>query len=307
MKKVWIFCMAMVGALTACDSDSDTRPSGVSVAVGDVNSSYKVLEDAYKNLRILLPGEELKKIRNASGDDYKIYLAMVLEQSDKAFMASVKNHEPEQAAIYMHYEGIKGNATAAMGMDDPEGYFLKLIQKKLDEASMVAGGIPLFNSVVDVNGRPMEDVPSESISLNFSKVEIVLQALELGINSSAPIEEALGEMANLVIQSGVPPVAISLLLPAVQKAREAAQANKADEAFIQWAEEEIVPVVQGALDRDLIRRKVFWEDMGALYAVLLQKYPRENQREAAYALMKDRFDSRVMALVMEYWNEDAPM
>jgi hypothetical protein len=305
MKKVWIFCMAMVGAFTACDSDSDTWPKGVRVATGDINDFQIVLVDAYKNLRKELPTMEIVASMTHGDDMFQVYLEDITKKSNKAFADALSQHYPELASIYLKYEGIKGNlkeANYAFSTEDPEDTFLKGIQKKVEAFSASSPGVPLMDQVLAKDGTPLDAVESESISLNFTKIEYALEAASVWLNPSLTTNQQESAMKD-ILNRELPPVGVALLLPAVQKTREAAKAKEAEEAFILWVEEEVVPI-SGGLDRDLIRRKWFYEMLGSLNIIISQNAPHANQWEAAVSAAKARFDIKVWSIAMDAWNAE---
>jgi hypothetical protein len=299
--------LALTLVFFACESDPGVAPERdpVKLALSEVNKNHQILVDAYKALSEAIPAEAIIQCRKAGGDRAE-FMKLLFEKSNEAFEKVLVNHLGQEAAAdyYLKIDGVEGeamekNMELLMAENSTDG-FKNEVGKRLKEKSSSVDTWYIFKKL-EMEGQA-DHMPSESFSLNFSKIEFSMDLADILLDLGLSDQERTKALEDAFITGQTSPVLIALLLPAVQKVREAAaKANEAEDMYLKWLEEEVIPTTSGGLDRDIIRRKCFFEYLGALDLVISQNYNNDNQLGASIAILKARFDFRLLSLWSDFW------
>jgi hypothetical protein len=308
MKKSFILSMALVWALCSCDSDPAVAPNPEAVldlTLAEIDKSNSILIDAYKGISETASKEAILYVRKNANDKAEFMTLMHAKTSEAFEKAVIKAHGQEAAAAYIKFDGVDGESTEKakelLLLDNATDAYKDLVLKRLKDKSAGTDQWFVMKELKLQNGAS-HDVPTEQISLNFEKIKNAIELadllLDLGM-SDTQRTTALGEGFDV---AQVPPIPVALLLPAVQKVREAAKAQEAEELYLQWLDTEVTPTTSGGLDRDLIRRKAFFEYLGGLDLIIGQEFNNDNQLGASIAIMKARYDLKLLCLWEAYYD-----
>jgi hypothetical protein len=152
--------------------------------------------------------------------------------------------------------------------------------------------------------QPSGALPSESVSLNFTKVEILATIpyniiLDLNLDDDQ-VADAIKEVFEL---QAIPPVVTALLLPAIQASR---LKNTNDQPFNKamnaWLEGPAAQAGSG-LDRDIIRRIHATAYLAALHTILLDEYNGTNPDVALLSVLHASYRAVVIMTARELWME----
>lgn len=150
------------------------------------------------------------------------------------------------------------------------------------------------------------EMPAESISLNFTKVEMLATVPHTVImNLELTDEEVLETLNDILADHDIPPPAVAMLLPAVQKVREAASASSEPfgNAMEAWLDGTVDPAIGGGLDRDIIRRIQATVFLAGLHTLILQGYPNANQDMASLSILHARYRAALIVATEELWGD----
>lgn len=147
----------------------------------------------------------------------------------------------------------------------------------------------VVSSLDDGKSGPM---PTETMSLNFEKIKMLsAEVPKVFMNLSLTDEQVLVTINEIMSSHEIPPVAIALLLPAVQKVREAAAANSEPfgAALKVYLDETVGEAINGGLNRDIIRRIHAVGFLAGLHTITLPEYDPANQDLASLSIMHARY------------------
>jgi len=301
MKRSFMLSLSMVLVLFSCETDPGIRPDPVALALNEIDKNHIILVDAYKELSNSLSQEAILTCRKAGGDQIE-FMQTMYEKSNEAFEKVLVNRFGQTAAdYYMYIDGIKGNVTELFIQANSTQAYASEVSKRLKEKSSSVEEWSVFKRLVLTNGQT-KDVPTESVTFNFEEIKAAISLSDIILDLSLSDQERTRALQDALDVGQIPPVAIGLLLPAVQKAQEAAEAKAAEEMYLKWIEEEVIPTTSGGLDRDIIRRKCFFEYLGALELIISQNYDNDNQLGASIAILKARYDYKLLSLWADFWH-----
>jgi hypothetical protein len=307
LKNLFLF-LSVAWLVMACESDLDlSERDPEKLAISEVNKNHEILVDAYTALATAIPAEEITAVRNASGNKAEFVRAMY-QKSDEVFKDVLVNRLGEEAVdYYLEIKGIKGAVfeenLEIMLMENSTDVFKSEVNKRLKAKSSSFDTWNIFKQLKFADGRS-EPMPTESVAFAFSKIEFAVDLSDVLLDLSLSDAERTKAIGDAIASGQTPPVLAALLLPAVQKVKETAMATEAEEKYLLWMDEEVTPTTSGGLDRDIIRRTVFYEYLGALDLFIGQEYNNEDQFSASVALMKARYDFKLLSLWADYWDLD---
>lgn len=305
MKRSFALSMSMVLALFSCETDPEVKDP-LELSLNEIDKHHTILVDAYAELGETLSKEAILTCRKAGGDQVE-FMSTMYDKANAAFEKVLVNNMGQQAATdyYLKLGGVNGESKGKLIdlviQENATEAFVNAVGTQLKSKSSTVDTWYVFKELMLTNGET-RDMPTESISLNFTKIEMAVNLTEIILDlgfSETERTEALQEALDI---AQIPPVAIGLLLPAVQKAQEASHATQAEEMYLKWIEEEVTPTINGGLDRDIIRRKAFFEYLGGLNLIINEDYNNENQLGASIAILKARYDLKLLSLWADYWN-----
>jgi hypothetical protein len=140
-------------------------------------------------------------------------------------------------------------------------------------------------------------LPQETISLNYEKIKMLATVPHtVFMNMSLTDEQVLVTINEMLISHDIPPVAIGLLLPAVQKIRESASTDTEPfgTALKTWHDGTVGEAINGGLNRDIIRRVQATAFLAGLHTIVLKEYDNTNQDVASLSILHARFRAAVI-------------
>jgi hypothetical protein len=149
----------------------------------------------------------------------------------------------------------------------------------------------VVESLHDGTSEP-KSLPMESVSLNYAKIKMLASEIHnVFMNMSLTDEQVLVTINEIMYSHEIPPIAIALLVPAVQKVRDAAAANSEPfgDALKVYLDETVGEAINGGLNRDIIRRIHAVAFLAGLHTIILPEYDNANQDLASLSIMHARY------------------
>jgi hypothetical protein len=163
----------------------------------------------------------------------------------------------------------------------------------------------LINSLGSIGNNG--DTPTESVAFAFSKIEFLATVPHTIImDLTLSDEEVLTEINDVLNANDIPPVAIALLVPAVQKVREAAGTKNQPfpTAMEAWLDGPITEAVSDhGLDRDIIRRIQAIVYLAAVHTLLLEEYNGSNEDTASLSILHARYRAALITATEALWSK----
>ena len=302
-------------ACLAIGCDDGDEPSNI---LSDQEAVELVLETIDKNeavsaelfdiLSDRIPADSIKEIRKQCKDKKQFIDEMTRQTT--GYFDDVLESKMSALTVTSVPSPLKGEAESTLKGLAVKAEDASLIDAYADlilkEAKASAGGhdewIALESISLGQSGsRPL---PVESISLNFVKVEALATTPHKTImNLSLKDEEVNEALGDFMIKHNIPPVAIGLLLPAVQKIQQSSSEDPFTAATLRWLDETVDPAISGGLDRDIIRRIQAAAFLASLHTLVSRDYPNDNQDNASLSLLKARYRAAVIVAAAAMWEE----
>ncbi|MBX2968471.1 MAG: hypothetical protein KF803_03800 [Cyclobacteriaceae bacterium] len=307
MKNLFFLSMAMVLVLCACETDPEVKLNEQAVVdrtLLEIDKNHEILVAAYQALTETAHKEAILTCRKSGGDQAE-FVAKMFEKSNEAFEKAVTQKHGEAAADYflkipdIEGESLEEKKALLLQENSVEAYRAAVLERLKKKSADTERWYIMKNLVLD---NESHSVPMEEFSLNYEEIKSATKLADILLDlklSDTERTQALNDALNI---AQLPPVPVALLLPAIQKVREAANATKAEELYLEWLETEVIPTTSGGLDRDIIRRKAFFEYLGGLDLVISQGFNHDDQVEASIAIMKVRYDLKMLCLWTAYWD-----
>ena len=179
-------------------------------------------------------------------------------------------------------------------MDNYSDFILKQIEEQ--EAKGNNGGILVLSGG---NASAASDQPMETISLNYEKIKFLLTIAQTILNDQTQTDGGIWKTVNDVLNTNdVPPVAIGLLLPAVQKVRESAAVEPEEPfgtAMNAWLNGPITQAINGGLNRDIIRRIHATVYLAGLHTLITEEYSGTTVDNASLSVLHARYRAALIA------------
>jgi hypothetical protein len=232
---------------------------------------------------------------------------------DELFAMEIQDNSDQLAAdVFMKLGDIKGavieNTINEVMLDtsaiDPLENYANRVNAILD-AKIGEGASSQIILVKNVAiGSENTAAPVETLSLNFAKIKLMYDLQTRVITGSGTSAETEDGTDEILSSAGVPPVAIALLLPAVQKTREYNGTSlTAQTGYLKWLDSNVNPEINGGLNRDIIRRYNAAGFMGALQLLLSKDFNADNQDIASALLLRARYQASLMFIWGEIWDK----
>lgn len=306
MKNLFMLSMALVLVFCSCESDPEVKLDEQAIverALIEIDKNHEILVAAYKGVAQTVTKEAILTCRKSSGDKSE-YLDKMFAMSHDAFAKAVTQEHGEAAVDYflkippIEGESLKELKELFLTKDPVEAYRSAVLARLKKKSADTERWFIMKNLVLS---NESHSAPAEQFSLNYEEIKSATELADILLDMELSEEECAQALIDAITTDPLPPVAIGLLLPAVQKVREAANSPKAEELYLEWLDTEVTPTVGGGLDRDIIRRKAFFEYLGGLDLVISQDFKHDNQVEASIAIMKARYDLKMLCLWAAYW------
>jgi hypothetical protein len=194
--------------------------------------------------------------------------------------------------------------SSSMPYWDWETSYSSLILEEIEKQA--AGG---RNEWVILNGlddgtSEAKSLPTEKVSLNYAKIKMLVSEIhKVFMNLSLTDEQVLVTINEMMISHEIPPIAIGLLVPAVQKVREKAASNSEPfgDALKAYLDETVSQAINGGLNRDIIRRIQAVSFLAGLHTIILPEYDNANQDLASLSIMHARYRAAIAGASGGIW------
>jgi len=152
-------------------------------------------------------------------------------------------------------------------------------------------------------GSTHAKLANESVSLNFTKIEMLASKIpNVFMNMSLTDEQVLVTISEMMISHEVPPIAVALLVPAVQKVRDAATKSEPfGDALKVYLDGPVGTAINGGLNRDIIRRIQAVGFLAGLHTIILPEYDNANQDLASLSIMHARYRATIAGASGGIW------
>jgi hypothetical protein len=147
-------------------------------------------------------------------------------------------------------------------------------------------------------------LPTESVSLNYAKIKMLASEIhKVFMNMSLTDEQVLVTINEIMNSHEIPPIAVALLVPAVQKVRDVAKANSEPfgDALKVYLDETVGEAINGGLNRDIIRRIQAVGFLAGLHTIILPEYDNANQDLASLSIMHARYRATIAGASGGIW------
>jgi hypothetical protein len=282
-----------------------------------VKRNQRMMENAYPMLAAKFPSNRVEEHRQTSRSK-EVFIEKMVRESIRVFDENILIR-----GKFLSFE-TQRNHQAMAGSEHEFEYDISAFSNDEEAA------LDVYIKIPDIDGESGESnsKPSESISFNFAKIKVsVGKGNAMGCtwcgDSFPPIKKPQLEetieflkrvqrwnaepsqtqagLMDLEISSGINPVAIGLLLPAVQKVREAARMEargKADILIESLASSYSVP-----LD-DQTGKFYRYGGNGAIFSLISDKYDDEGDLDwASVQLYRSKFEWEMLFFWSRYWDQ----
>ncbi|HEY0743132.1 MAG TPA: hypothetical protein VGD40_16805 [Chryseosolibacter sp.] len=232
---------------------------------------------------------------------------------EETFEVAVKsNSELHASDMFIKLEGIKGESVRQTitqfvldpTAEDPLLSYSNSVKSQIESAKVAGRGLlVLIQKIADE--ETSEAAPSEQVSLNFDKITFMHELENRVIMSGVDVvsSQTDSEIEGILAKEGVPPIAIGLLLPAVQKVADCCTSQTSALPYWDWLFSSVNPEINGGLNRDILRRYNAAGFMGALQFLLTDEYNNENQDLASLQLLRARYEASLMFIFNDIWEK----
>jgi len=317
MKHSHVALLTMVAAVFQFSCEESVEPKMTTQEM-----EQKVLDKIEKNEGISydlfhllgegIDAERINRLAVASSTQEE-FVTSIASESDSYFEEVIKMNiaDFQIKTIPMPYNGLAElQLRKFTSLEEQNGLpywaweldYSKLILTEIEKQS--AGGRKewiIINSLDE--GSTHAQLANESVSLNFTKIEMLASKIPtVFMNMSLTDEQVLVTINEMMISHGIPPIAVALLVPAVQKVREAAAKSEPfGDALKVYLDGPIGTAINGTLDRDIIRRIQAVSFLAGLHTIILPEYDNANQDLASLSIMHARYRAAIAGASGGVW------
>lgn len=314
MKRNIFPLITMIGmiALSGCEESADpglSEQKTIQQVLDRIEKNEGISDQIFGILSKRMPSDSLNELKKGAKDK-AMFINLVARQTDDYFDEVVEGDIStfDIAKVPTPFSGeaeitLKGLAST-QGVNDVIGAYSKqLLATAKEQSAKGRDGWILIEPAAVPGIKAADSEPVESLSLNFTKVEMMATIPHTIImNLKLTDEEMLNEINDVLNANDIPPVAIGLLLPAVQKVREAATEEQPfDEAMNAWLNGPVTQAIGGGMNRDIIRRIHAAVYLAALHTILLDEYDGTTQDIASLSILHARYRAALIMGTNEVW------
>lgn len=316
MKKLTVFCTLALMLSSSCNEDEVVPKRSddelIAVTLEKIASNETVLEDVFLETSTTVTRAAIQNTLKMSTSK-AAFITNMNALVENVFENEVESNSEQLATdVFIKFDGVKGESVKKTVSDfvldakseDPLVSYSNQVKSLLDaKAASGRSVLVLIAKVADEEGS--EAAPAEQMSLNFEKIKFMYEMENRVIMSGTTgvSAETDDEIEGILSQEGIPPVAIGLLLPAVQKVRECCNSQAAALPYWDWLFSSVNPEINGGLNRDIIRRYNAAGFMGALQFLLSDEYKNDNQDLASMLLLRARYQASLMFMWSDIWEK----
>ncbi|MBX2963087.1 MAG: hypothetical protein KF687_11290 [Cyclobacteriaceae bacterium] len=311
--------VAVMTFLSACDEQREPRltdEAAERLILEKIETNQVLSLDLFNVLRNRIDTDSLKRLL-AKSKTREEFIDLMAEQTSSYFKDVVELNLAGLSVqtVPMPFMGeaeitlkllYSDEGTAGAAPYDPVQAYSDLVLKRINEEKAKGHKDWIVVESLQTPGSHSHEMPIETMSLNFEQLKMLTtlpHTIILDIELlDTEMHEALGGFLKI---GGIPPVAIGLLLPAVQKVREtAATASQTpfEQGLLAWFDDTVEPIMPSGLDHDLIRRIQASVFLAGLHAILLPEYQNKNQDQATLSVLHAQYRAAVICTAREIWN-----
>lgn len=297
MKKFILSLLIVAGLFTAC-SEEDPQIEKVDPIIIELDNFHQsLMNNTFQKFNEVITTDTIKYALKQSGNK-ETFMALMARYHKDFFLDAAEKES--LAAAYLKIGDIKGESLQEQEADvlellataDPLNKYIQKLEEETDATDTKHKDWIIIQSIAAANAGI--DTKHIHTLLNLGRM----------IYDPAVSESVMNQtMKDLKSNDNVPRVLIGLLLPAVQKINPDSNPNS---QMLQWLDETVNPAVQGALDRDIIRRVAAMEYLGSLDRFLSQDYAKDNEYFAAIELNHAGYETMLMYIWNYVWEENQP-
>jgi hypothetical protein len=318
MKYAHVALLTMVASVFQFSCEESPEPTVTAQEV-----EQKVLDKIEKNegisyglFQLLTDSVDAETISrfNAASATPGEFVTMMIAESENYFAKVVEMNKSDFqiTTIPTPYKNAESSLLQILSQEEQnelpywpwELDYSSLIVKEID-AQVAAGRKEwiIVNSFDDGTSEPRQ-LAQETISLNYAKIKMMASEIhKVFTNMSLTDEQVLVTINEIMISHKIPPTAVALLVPAVQKVRDAAAANSEPfgDALKVYLDETVGQAINGGLNRDIIRRIHALAFLAGLHTIILPEYDNANQDIASLSIMHARYRATIAGASGGIW------
>lgn len=314
---VLLFALATVITMSGCEESGDEELSeeariqqvldrfekneSMSYQMFDVLAE-RMSPDSLKELKAEAAGKEM--FINLIARQTEGYFDEVIEGSSALDITTIPTPFSGEAEITL--KGLVSvESSGAEPFDVIGEYSKKLLAIIKEQAASGRKDWVLIESDAVPGIKGADSRPVESLSLNFTKIEmLVTLPQKIIMNLDLTDEQVLSEMNDILNANEIPPIAIGLLLPAVQKFRNAdTEEQPFGDALNGWLNGPITQAIGGGMNRDIIRRVRTVVHLAALHTIILDGYKGTTPDIASLSVLHARYRAALILGAEVLWKD----
>lgn len=318
--KLIVGLLAALILLFSCEEQMETRLTDEAVErlmLDKIKSNQAIGHDLFELLGERIDTDSLKRLL-AKSKTHLEFIDLLTEQTSNYFKEVVKLKEGNFLipVVPMPFMGdaeitlkalVCEEAPGAAPFDPVQAYSDLILKRIKEQASGNDHKEWILVESFQLAGSSPRPMPTESISLAYNKINFLASVPHKTIlNPELSDEEVLETLGDILSSQEIPPVAIALLLPAVQKFQEESTTPSSasfDNGLLSWIDHTVDPALAGNLDRDIIRRIQATAFLAGLHTLLLPEYENENQDLATLSILHARYRAALICSAREMRNK----
>ncbi|HEU5291548.1 MAG TPA: hypothetical protein VFU05_12950 [Cyclobacteriaceae bacterium] len=317
MKHTYVALLTIVAAVLqfGCEESVEQGLTAQELEQKVIDKIEKNEGISYDLFRVLGEGVDAETLNrlNAASETQEEFITSVATESDDYFEEVVEMNMSDfkVASIPMPYRSAELKVRKLAGVEtanalpywDWEKDYSALILEEIETQAKDGHKEWIIIDSFDEGSTAAKSMPSESVSLNYAKVKMMASEIhKVYMNMSLTDEQVLVTINEIMINHDVPPVAIALLVPAVQKVRDAAAKSEPfGDALKVYLDETVGEAINGGLNRDIIRRIHAVAFLAGLHTIILPEYDNANQDLASLSIMHARYRAAIMGASGGVW------
>jgi len=305
---VYLFAFITLVFASSCQDDTETPINPTDPEEALVAQLELDIEQLELSVGKLNQGLGSAKVYDLIGKapTKEAFIEAIIDESHSIFVAHANTDQQHKDWINLLTDSQTGQAmtqadymkkVALSGNSDPLATMAELSLELLNKKK---GSSP--NGIVISKWQPTQEATPVSLSFPNDALELLIKKMEELGNAQSDREEEmlLDDIVKILDDSDAEPIIIGLLLPAVQKVREAAGKGQTKElpesGFVDWYGGIVGPTVGGGLDRDIIRRVQATAMLGSIHRAMSNGYDSSDPRKAQFQLYHAQYIAAVAAV-----------
>jgi hypothetical protein len=306
-----LFTVATLFSLCGCDDGTDPSATDLTKrALDKIEKNENISVAMFNVLGTRMTGDSLQTLRLGSGSKEELvnilasqtedYFSETVDESPVSFdVTTIPTPFSGEAEITLKLLAGKSADAGAAPVDVVDEYSKSILKKIKEQAANDHKEWILIQSLGT-------SLPSETMSLNFESIKFLATIPhQLFLDMQLSDDEVVAELRDILNENDIPPVAIALLLPAVQKFNEtSSQSGSAfNDSMTAWLGGPVKQATSGGLDRDIIRRIHATVYLAALHSIILDSYDGTNVDTASLSVLHARYRASIIMSAAGLWEQ----